>query len=330
MEKLIISMMLLGFHLFTIKPREKEIISQSLLPSVRFLSQTQNLIKEEKKFCLQTSKGSLEEVYYLYDSNSKYAGYYLVDSNGIITTIYHGSFMPKCQADLSDLPYHDSNKATPSAVTTSMSAFSSSNLVCHPDYLFESKIYSQSAQRYITKCPEYFNDVPGYYNIACSAVSGARLVSFYDRYSSYDLVNGLLPLNQEDNESAVHNLVKELISERKTSPTEGTYLTNEKSGLQSYLNNHNGSTIKVNSGTGFSSYQDWILTSSNPVLLDFRRNDGKRGHTVLGIGFSIIRSGSTRQNYYMVNYNAADHSKQGDYIFNDSNYYMGRFLYLTK
>lgn len=56
MEKLIISMMLLGFHLFTIKPREKEIISQSFLPSVRFLSQTQNLIKEEKSSAFRHPK----------------------------------------------------------------------------------------------------------------------------------------------------------------------------------------------------------------------------------------------------------------------------------
>lgn len=334
MKVSVIILALLSFHFLNVGSathKERE-INTGFLPSVKSLSRTSTLEKDVKAFVFSPKSRKSEDVYYLYDSANQYAGYYIVNSESIITTIYQGDYIPKCSDDLSYLPYSDSSISIKNKIATSSSKQSipTSKLLCNPDYLFKSDIYSQSAQRYITSCPEYFNDVPGYYNIACSAVSAARLVSFYDRYSNYDLVNGLLPLKQDDNETAVHALTKELITEMHTSPTEGTKLSNERTGLKNYLNKHNGSMIQVNSGSGFDSYQDWILTSCNPALINFQRYDGQMGHSVLGIGFANIRSGNSRQNYYMVHYATADHSKSGNYIFNDADYYMWDYLYLTK
>lgn len=312
--------------------RQKGVPFDNHLLSVRKLSNLTNLTKEKIAFAFPSDSASTEKLYYLYNEKNEYEGYYLLNSDNIITMVYNGSFRPKCKSDLSYLPSRvskceEKRRMVQSAQKASVSP---NKLLCNPTYLFKSEIYSQSAQRYIMNCPEYFNDVPGYYNMACAAVSGARMISFYDRYSSYDLVDGLLPLNQEDNENAVHNLAKELITEMKTSPTGATSLFNEQQGLKSYLNKHNGSSIRVNSNSGFEAYQDWILSSNNPVLLNFLRSDGQMGHAVLGIGFASIRNGNSRQNYYIVHYNSPDHSQKGNYIFNDANYYMNNYLYLTK
>ncbi len=333
MKKTAVMFALLSFCLSTAgQIRKEESSSGNNLSSIRKLSHLANLAKESKAFAVSTNSGGTESLYYLYTAENKYEGYYLLNSNNIITTIYNGSYKPNCAKDLSYLPDRVLEREEKSRTihSTAKTSVISNKLLCNPTYLFKSEIYSQSSQRYIMNCPEYFNDVPGYYNMACAAVSGAMMVSFNDRYSSYDLVNGLLPLNQEDNETAVHNLAKELISEMKTSPTGATSLLNEQQGLKNYLNKHNGSSIRVNSNSGFEAYQDWILSSSNPALVNFLRNDEQMGHAVLGIGFASIRNGNSRQNYYIVHYNSPDHSKKGNYLFNDADYYMKNYLYLTK
>ena len=309
----------------------------SNLSSIRSVKKFTNVVADDFAFSYSSRNENRISVHYLYDADHNYVGYYLLNSENTITALYHGTDIPKGFDDLPDLLTKPTIKREETISNFSVAATTTKvnqkKLLCYPSSLFKSEVYSQSALRYISQCPEYFNDVQGYENRACSAVSAAMLISFYDRYSNFDLVSGLLPLKQDDNISGVHKLVKELIVDRHTSPENGTTFSNELSGLRTYLDNHNGSSIKIETATGFSSYQDWILNSCNPVLASFAWVDdnGKtQGHAVLGTGFATIRNGSSTENYYRVHFDSSTHSDTGEYVLSNTEYQMNYFRYLVQ
>ncbi len=337
MKKIIRFLLSLSFLSPTVDLKERNLQSfNSNLSSIREIKKFANATTDDFAFSYSSEDEHTISVRYLYDDENNYEGYYLLDSENTITALYHGAFIPRSLNDLPALltkPSPKEQEAIDSSLVATSSNVDRSNLLCYPSYLFKSEVYSQSASRFISQCPEYFNDIQGYENQACSAVSAAMLLSFYDRYSTFDLVNGLLPLRQEDDVLGVHNLARELIIDRNTSPKNGTTFSNELTGLRTYLDSHNGSSIEIQTATGFSAYQYWILNSCNPVLASFSWTDdsGKtHGHAVLGTGCTTIRNGSSTENYYRVHYNSSDHSRTGEYILNNNTYKMNYFRCLIK
>ncbi len=333
--------LLLGLSILTPTTNLKEEVLpnfNSNLSSIRTIKKFSNVEVDNFAFSYSSRNENQISVHYLYDASNTYEGYYLLYSENIITALYHGSYIPESVDDLPDLltETSDVQKQTEIAVDSivpTSTTVDRSNLLCYPSYLFKSEIYSQSASRYISQCPEYFNDIYGFENKACSAVAGAMLISFYDRYSNYDLVDGLLPLQQDDNVLEVHKLVSELMIDRHTSTKNGTTFANELTGLRAYLDKHNGSSIQIQTQTSFFAYQYWILNSCNPVLASFAWTDDSgftHNHAVLGTGFATIRNGSTTENYYRVHYDSSDHSRTGEYILNNNVYEMNYFRCLTK
>ncbi len=187
--------------------------------------------------------------------------------------------------------------------------YSRLSYVCNPTQLCCIESSSQAYSRYLKDCPEYYNE---YVTNGCTPTAAAMLISFYDRYSSYDLYSGTLPLAHDDNQSGdVANLVNELAVDMQTNAGQsGTNRTKGRTGLKSYLNRHNGGSLDVKNSSSYEDYKNYIMYSNNPAIVHIS------GHSILGIGYARLRKYNSDGSQYIADYIVSHYdwrSRPGNY-----------------
>ncbi len=187
--------------------------------------------------------------------------------------------------------------------------YSKLSYVCNPTQLLSVESSSQAYSRYLKDCPEYYNE---YVTNGCTPTAAAMLISFYDRYSSYDLYSGTLPLIHDDNQSGdVAKLVNELAVDMKTNVGQsGTNRTKGRTGLKSYLNRHNGGQLNVKNSSSYEDYKNYIMYSNNPAIVHIS------GHSILGIGYARLRKYNSDGSQYIADYIVSHYdwrSRPGNY-----------------
>ena len=209
---------------------------------------------------------------------------YVVLNGKEISLVYRGHEIPT-KEEMIGMPLVTegersiSVRKTPRLQSNSPS-FSSYTYITIPSSLVLTETYSQSSSSILQNIPEYYNEAV---DNGCAPTSGAMLISFYDRYSSYQaLYPGLLPLNHDDNKPAVDSFIVTMSNYMNTTEN-GTLRSDEQIGLQQYLNDHGCGGFVVETGYSYSDYVSYYSYSNNPVFVSIS------GHAILGIGHASIR-----------------------------------------
>lgn len=256
--------------------------------------------------------------------NNTFKGFFIANENNKLETIYIGNDRPNDYSDLSSLSPLFSDSGTTCENSCEVMETSSSNYSFHSNpelncNLFQSYYNSNYSENIVTGCPTYFN--PNDY--FCAPTAGAMLMFFYDRYSDLtNLVNGLLPLEQDENNDAVNQLINELASTMNTTEN-GTIWQWQQYGLNLFLANkgYQYQTFKL---TNYLSYTTFNSSCKQPTLLNiaFNNDDDTEviQHAVLGIGVASIRN----QGDFIVSHYGERNYKLGNYYI-PSDYFVNAF-----
>lgn len=269
-----------------------------------------------------------DEKYLLYTmkKGNDLKGYFLANSKSKIETIYVGNQKNDDYSNLSDISplfskgeYCENQNNKNSYNINEISEYSFLKVPQLNTKLYKTESTSFSSEQIIKDCPTYFNPT----NYMCTPTAAAMLISFYDRYSSLtNLVDGLLPLNHNENKSKVNELIDELSSFMGTTSGHGTYLYEREDGINMFLSSRGYKSYKVDTLTNYDLYSTLINTYNQPAIVGIEY--GKVNHSVLGIGTANIRYSG---NYLICHYgesqkNLGDYYLPSDYFVNAT--YIGR------
>lgn len=267
------------------------------------------------------------------EKNKQNKGFFIV-KDGTLESFYIGDFDESELNNLENLSPIFSRDVSPimSEITTTANINSSSSFIPitltidNYQYTSMSTIRSQI----INNCPFYYNYPYGPVDGGCVPTSGAMLLSFYDRYSILtNLIDGTLPLNHEDNKTAVDSLINQLAVLMNTTKT-GTDINNEKSGLRQYIKQRGYNNTYTLSHTTFKDYENFINSWHQPTLLGVISVSSNKAsaHAVLGVGSAQINNGTNLESYMITHYNVKN-SFTGDYYVK-SNYFDDSIFLATK
>lgn len=262
---------------------------------------------------------------YSLSNNEEYKGYFIVNNLNKVETMYVGNCKP-AENDVSVLsPIFsdgeiaiDENKETINAINSTSTFNEPPTLITN---LYESYSGSFSNEQKITGCPAYFNPT----SYMCTPTAFAMLTSFYDRYSYLsNLYWGLLPLNHDEDTTAVDNFIKMLADDYfMTTSEDGTLYANVIDGINKYFDDRghgNYQCFKLNS---FDLYSTFINTYRQPLVVSISIAGNKKyGHSILGIG----RASNINGEKFIVSHYGERNKKLGDYYVSSD--YFKRFYYI--
>ncbi len=290
-----------------------------------------NLLKsipywENSNYCECYTFNFKNSAYKVYEvtKNDNFKGFFILNENNKLETFYVGDDRPANYTDLASLSPLFSNSGTiyENSYETNETSLSSYSFHSTPELncnLFQSYYNSNYSENIVTGCPTYFN--PNDY--FCAPTAGAMLMSFYDRYSNLtNLVNGLLPLEQDENNVAVNQLINELAIIMNTTE-DGTIWQWQQYGLNLYLENK-GYEYQSFKLTNYLSYSSFNSSCKQPTLLNIAFNNDSENeviqHAVLGIGVASVRNSG---DFIVSHYGERDY-KLGNYYI-PSDYFVNAF-----
>ncbi len=239
-------------------------------------------------------------------------GYFIL-KNGKLISFYVGNFDIENLNNIESLSPIFNSKNNYETNINYEQLVSAVSVSCSPPTLITDNYQYTSISNYraqiINNCPYYYNYPYGPVNMGCVPTSAAMLISFYDRYTNLtNLINGVLPLNHEDNKTLIDNFINLLAILMDTSTLTGTTLVDEKTGLNTYFNSMGYGQYKACQNYSFSEYENFIRNYHQPTLLGITTEYGN-GHAVLGVGSAQIQNTG---NFMITHYDDYE-SCSGDY-----------------
>lgn len=178
-----------------------------------------------------------------------------------------------------------------------------SKFVQGPSHKYEESKSGFHFEGHLNDMPEYYQDYPSYlpFNNGCAPTSSAMLIGFYDHYieSFSNLVpNAVMPINHDGNKSLVTNKIVELANLMGTDMNgiNGTRLDYQIAGITNYLFNNYHFNYRAFNITPYSKNDSFdlaqgIINNTKNPFLAFLKTGKRLGHSVLVIGWQIIRTG---------------------------------------
>ncbi len=253
-----------------------------------------------------------DEVYKIYkvSDNNVNKGYFIFNNDKLIT-FYVGNY--------EDSILNEYEKLSPifgegELIEDEISLISNSTTQYHNPpklnvNLYKTESSSMHSEQLIKDCPYYYDSPYITISNGCAPITGAMLVSFYDRYSDLtNLVNGELPLNHGDDILHVNELIYTLSNLMNHDDT-GTEIKNAIKGIETYFSIKGYSKYKMNYLNSYDEYSYFIRNYKNPTYLRIDVPNSDIKHAVLGIGCANLRETGR----YMVTHYGWASGNKGDY-----------------
>lgn len=252
------------------------------------------------------------EVYEI-TKNNDFKGYFIANENNKIETFYIGEDRPDDYSNLSSLsplfaPGDKTYKTQSDAIETTTLNYSFYTTPVVTTDLFQSYYNSNYSENIVTGCPTYFS--PNDY--FCAPTAATMLISFFDRYSNLtNLIDGLLPLEHEENNTSINQLINQFASLMETTEENGSFWPMQQLALNQYISSK-GYQYSAYRLTDYLSYSAFNSSCRQPaqISIEFIDSDGDTiNHSVLGIGVASVRNSG---NYIVSHYGIRD-KKLGNY-----------------
>lgn len=230
-------------------------------------------------FAYSFSKDDVVYQLYSVSTKGKNEGYAVLKDDKVVLAHEGNDFPSVSEMETCPLISSTNHNYTDSiSLQASSSKFASYSYICNPTSLVFSSTSSQAVSSYLKDVPEYFNEGNN-----CAPTTAAMLFSFYDRYSKFTtLYDGLLPLNHDDDKTAVDAFIDTMKVYLKTIEI-GSYPQEIQIGLKEYFDRHCSHNFKLTYSKNYADYIDYYNYSKNPAFIILK------GHAVLGIGHASIR-----------------------------------------
>lgn len=130
------------------------------------------------------------QLYYVYDENSTFTGYFTSYKNEI-TSFFNGNSEPELSSLIIKYNSNEMNNTIKDSLdtsidyfeTTSLSSDSNLSMIDVPSNLYTAHYDSFSSLQYLLNCPFYYNASYGPIENGCTPIAIVTLISFYDRYT---------------------------------------------------------------------------------------------------------------------------------------------------
>ena len=312
------------FCLFSFLPLSANLRSENVMIKSNnsfFETKCQGLVESisdfnNSKFDFEFSFKCSNDSYNLYSlsEENQYKGYFIIHNLNKIVTVYKGDYKPKINDDISLLSpiFANGQKCIDNEISSNDEFNLASTISYNPptvnEDLYVSSYDSFVSEQKIKDCPTYYNPT----DFWCVPTASAMLISFYDRYTNLNnLIDGLLPLNYEDNKPYIFNLISTLAGKYMNTNSYGTDFKNQNSGLNKYFEDKGYGNYKARTSTDFDAYSQMINKYTQPsiVWIPIMKDNKLLSHAVLGVGSATIRESGR---YFICHYGEENHNL-GDY-----------------
>lgn len=152
---------------------------------------------------------------------------------------------------------------------------------------------------FIDVYPKYYQDVydemTGNGPYYCGPTAGAKLISFYDNFSDYDVYDGVLPLEHKENYTLVNDYITIMGKWMLTSKEHGTWESLIDNGIGTPFIKY--SNIYNYQFGNFSSIP-YFIENKTPIVAFLKNQDKNLGHFVLCTAYQIDERGNGFLGYY--------------------------------